>query len=479
MFQRFKNNKKLLGIYILNVCIFLLLGALYFALLASRGEAAYFLSLGQKPNFLSQLSYSINPGFLTFAVLLFQILLITVINQKYLKTRRQVIIVNALLFVTFFILIAIQLIPVVIRRGYCSTVIRSHTKESGECMTFIENSKVAVVYIMAAFYLALYSLNATGIQLLLFLTKNKMKIIFLTLLSLAITGSIIILPSRYITARNIQVKPYPKQTIPSTQLEINNKNQSIDPKIHQLQSGEIDNSNIFSVLPKELQVKDSTITINSTTGFIIVNSILSNGKDRIVYSEISDCIKSEQDYGTRGQCDWKYRIYVKKLGTNNVIKLYGYPEDKLSWADFLIPKVNAGGCPLVYLPIGWSKNDKKIILQSVNPTSCGAGGGTTKYLYASVNSDGGSIEGISNSQTKFYDKYNRAIFVGESEKSPPICEPINQLNNGKLVFFNTETRQEIKSIEESNTDYTLGEVSVDGIQVEYFTKMVTEKNGCA
>lgn len=239
--------------------------------------------------------------------------------------------------------------------------------------------------------------------------------------------------------------------------------------------------NIFYVLPKELQVIEKSVPITPNSGYIIVNSILSNKKDRIVYSEISDCIglKNNPDYSNNGECDWKYRIYVKSLPSGEPERLYGYPEDKLTLIDFLIPKVSAGGCPLVYLPIGWSKNDKKIILQSVNPTSCGAGGGTTKYLFASVNSEGGSIEGISNGSTKFYDNFGKVIVVGESENSPRICGPINQRNNGKMLFLNTETKENIKTIEESNSDYSLGEFSTDKTQIEYFRRPAPEKNECA
>jgi len=239
--------------------------------------------------------------------------------------------------------------------------------------------------------------------------------------------------------------------------------------------------NLFFVLPKELQVKDNTISIVPSANYIVVNSILSNKKDRIVYSEISDCIglKNNPDYSNNGECDWKYRIYVKSLPSGQPERLYGYPEDKLTWIDYLIPKVNAGGCPLVYLPIGWSINDKKIILQSVNPTSCGAGGGTTKYLFASVNSEGGSIEGISNVSTKFYENFGKAIVVGESENSPRICGSINQRNNGKILFMNTETRENIKVIEENNSDYSLGEFSSDNTQIEYFRRPALEKNECA
>jgi len=240
-------------------------------------------------------------------------------------------------------------------------------------------------------------------------------------------------------------------------------------------------ANIFANLPSDLLVKENSISLTPNSGYLIVNSILSNDKTKIAYSEISDCIGQENDpnYRTSGQCDWKYRIYVKDLTSNTTKTLYGYPEDKLSWTDFFVKKVQAGGCPLVYLPIGWSKNDAKVILESVNPTSCGAGGGTTKYLFASVNSNGGSIEGISNSQAKFYDSLLKVIFTGESQKSPAICGPTSQRNNSKLVFFNTETRNNIKVIEEANTDYGLGEVSSDGKQFTYFVRPVTEKDGCA
>jgi len=264
---------------------------------------------------------------------------------------------------------------------------------------------------------------------------------------------------------------------------INRRITQFGDRINQSQNEKPENnekqSNIFTVIPYELQIKENSVQVIVSDGFTLINSILSNKKDRIVYSEISSCIESEQNYASYGQCNWKYGIYVIDLLTKTTKKLYGYPEDKLSWIDILIPKIRAGGCPLVYLPIGWSKNDKKIILQSVNPTTCGSGGGTTKFLYASVNPNGGLIEGISNGQTKFYDYYYKAIFVGESDKSPRICAPVNQRNNSKLVFFNIESRENIKIIEQKNTDYSLGEILSDGTSLEYFTRIAIENSECA
>ena len=228
-------NRKVIGVYILNIFIFLLFFVFYFTLLAFKGEAVRLLFLNQNTNFFSQFFYSLSPGYIAFVVLLFQITFITVINRKYLQTRKQVVMVNILVFITFLAVIATQLIPINFKIKYCSTIIRSKGEEAGKCMTFIENSRVVAVYFMAIYYLFLYVMNATGLQLLLFSTRNKWQIASFSLLFLVVTGAVLILPFlKYRFNQNtIQVKPFPKESTPLYRLELNN-NPQIDPKIHQL-----------------------------------------------------------------------------------------------------------------------------------------------------------------------------------------------------------------------------------------------------
>lgn len=267
----------------------------------------------------------------------------------------------------------------------------------------------------------------------------------------------------------------------TSQTQINQLKEQISKLESQQNTAQTEYKNPFVNLPAELQQKDTSTSVIPTSKHMVVNSILSNKKDKIVYSEIADCIGliNDDDNSNDNECDWKYGIYVKDLSTGNTKKIYAYPEEKLSLSDYLIPKVNAGGCALVYLPIGWSKNDKKIILQSVNPTNCGSGGGTISFTFASINPTGGQTEGISRGSAKFYDNFSKAIILGESQKSPQICGPSDQRNNGKILLMNTETGEDIKVVEENNSDYTLGEINPEQTQIEYIRRPSSTQDGCA
>lgn len=237
MVQLVNKNKILIFAFFLNVCIFLLLGAVYFGILSFQVEALRLLTLSRPLNIIFQITQYINFPIITFGILVLQIVLNTKINMRLKLSGKQVIIVNALLFFTFLTLIAIQIIPALIKRNYCSELIqRYHGNEVGECMTFMENSKAGVVYIFGVIFLGMCLTSATGLQLLLLTTKDKMKILSFGILSLAISGMIIFLPSVYVKRTpKIEVKPYPQQKLPPVQLDINN-NQKIDQKTYQLQS---------------------------------------------------------------------------------------------------------------------------------------------------------------------------------------------------------------------------------------------------
>lgn len=237
--------------------------------------------------------------------------------------------------------------------------------------------------------------------------------------------------------------------------------------------------NIFTNLPNELQKTERTVELTPTAGFLIINSILSNLQNRIVYSEITDCIRQVNDYGKDPQgCEWEYRVYVKTISTGESKLLFRYPEPLETGLKQMVKKVSAGGCPLVNLPIAWTGNDQKIILQSVNPTDCGSGGGDN-YLFSAISSEGGEAVGFSKSQAVFYERNSKAIFTTASQLSPLVCGPGGEQNQGKIVFWDINGNRLLESIEVPNSDYYLGELLLDRSMIEYFRRTAFEKNGCA
>ena len=68
-------------------------------------------------------------------------------------------------------------------------------------------------------------------------------------------------------------------------------------------------------------------------------------------------------------------------------------QEKTSFIDFFINSANAGASPFEYFPIGWSKNDKKIIVEWTNTTGSGSGAVPTYKSYT-LDVNGGDLLGL-------------------------------------------------------------------------------------
>ena len=219
-----------------------------------------------------------------------------------------------------------------------------------------------------------------------------------------------------------------------------------------------------------------------TTGYLITTSIVSNSGSKVVYSEISDCIKASNSYGADGQtCNWKYNVFVKDLQTGKLSKIYSYPESTSFFQNLqklIVSEASAGGCQLVYFPIAWSKNDQKIILQWGNPTDCGAGG-APQYLTYALSPAGGSLENLSTYSPVFLDNYNKVVFIDESTKSPSECGPVGQMNYGKIVLKYVETGKTVILLEEPNSSYSSLKANSNQTTLSYSIKKVKNVNGCS
>lgn len=242
--------------------------------------------------------------------------------------------------------------------------------------------------------------------------------------------------------------------------------------------------NAFSNLDKNLLKIDPNIKLSPTPGYVITTSILSNSKNKIVYSEISDCIKLANTYcAAQGStpkktCDWKYNVFVKDLNTGVINKIYSYPT-KTTFIDKLkIQKAVAGGCPIVWFPIAWSNNDQKIILRWGNPTVCGSGGGPD-YSTQTINIDGTNMNPLATYETLFLNNYAKVIYVGASDKSPTECGPAGQRNWGKIIMKNIESGQETILLEEPNSAYSTLKADISEKILTYTVKKVKEVNGCS
>ncbi len=275
-----------------------------------------------------------------------------------------------------------------------------------------------------------------------------------------------------------------EQKISTLQTQINefkaNSGENTSPTTTKTDTSNIDS--IFVNLSKELLHRDSKVNLTPTTGYLITTSIVSNNGSRVVYSEISDCIKAANGYGADGQtCNWKYNVFVKDLQTGKLNRIYSYPESTSflqNLQKLIVSEAKAGGCQLVYFPIAWSKNDQKIILQWGNPTSCGSGG-APQYLTYTLSPAGGNLENLSTYSPVFLDNYTKVIFIDESAKSPAECGPVTQTNYGKIVLKYVETGKIVILLEEPNSSYSSLKADSNQTTLSYSVKKVKNVNGCS
>lgn len=275
----------------------------------------------------------------------------------------------------------------------------------------------------------------------------------------------------------------PTQTVnsptPQAQTSATN-NQPSPPSSAQNNTG--NPAGIFVNLAPELQQQEQwqAIKLSPTLGYIVTTSILSHDKSKVVYSEISDCIKAANSYdaSVSSSCqNWKYNIFVKNLTTGNVTKIYSYPKTTSWLQNALVKTAQAGGCPLVDFPLAWSKHDTKIILELGNPTSCGSGG-YTEYWYHSTNPDGSSFENLAYTDAIFLDDYSKVVYT-DRDLNKTICGSMGESVGSAIILNNIETGDTTKLAAQPDTDYSIVKMNDQQTELDYIANPIKKAaEGC-
>ncbi len=121
---------------------------------------------------------------------------------------------------------------------------------------------------------------------------------------------------------------------------------------------------------------------------------------------------------------------------------------------------NSGG---IFVPMAFTKDDRRIILRSWMGDSA-AGGGSVDYGYEIMAREGstdkrtplapGKSEYFSGI-TLFYDTFGKAVFTRKSDKLPPPDEPGINYNTGVIVVKDLVILREQKVLEERDTTFEL------------------------
>lgn len=279
-----------------------------------------------------------------------------------------------------------------------------------------------------------------------------------------------VLPIMFLLAAGCNSQSQPDQTVnnptPQSQTPVTNNQPSFP-------ASAANPTGIFVNLAPELQQQEQAIKLSPTPGYIIATSILSHDKNKVVYAEISDCIKDANSYDSsvNSSCqNWKYNIFVKNLTTGNINKIYSYPKVASWLQNVLIKTALAGGCTLVDFPLAWSKNDTKIILELGNPTSCGSGG-YTQYWYHSINPDGSGFENLAYTDAVFLDTYNKVVYT-DRDVNKNICGSMGETVGDAIILKDIEADKTTKLAGQSNTDYSIVKVNDKQTELDYIANPI-------
>lgn len=218
------------------------------------------------------------------------------------------------------------------------------------------------------------------------------------------------------------------------------------------------------------QLQKTNANIQASEGFEIVNSILSNKGDKIVYSEMK--ITNPDDiFGL------EYNVFIHNIKTGEKTTIFSYPKEHVNYSAYLknliIKKALAGGSLVLYLPMAWTPNDQKIILEWVNPYNTGSGG-APYYKTFTVSSSGGDIKPLAMIDAVFATNYNKIIQTKPTNNSENVCELDGQVNRGSIILKNIETGAEKILIAEDHSYYRITNLDADGILTYTRLKTTTD-----
>lgn len=223
---------------------------------------------------------------------------------------------------------------------------------------------------------------------------------------------------------------------------------------------------ILAWLPAYQKSIEKSYDVTVADGNILVSSIVSPDKTKIVYAEISECFAFVKDtvwgisYSSDhvDPCDtrFEYIVSVMDLETNAVDKIYEQSQEntsqKFSFIDLIVPSVIAGGVSTVGdFPIGWSRDSAWIFVKKGVLLGAATGAGSDDYDIGRINVDTKKYEPLSKGSTIFSSDYRYMIYAKHDQTRPQGCmygAPSNPnylnlvmrdfSNNSETVLFSSE-----------------------------------------
>ena len=177
--------------------------------------------------------------------------------------------------------------------------------------------------------------------------------------------------------------------------------------------------------------RDLEKNLKPTADKFTFNEILSQGGDKIVYAELSNCSEGKPYWNG---CPWEYSIKIFDGQKKNTATLYRQTNDRTS--DTYMHGI-------IYYPIAWSKNDKKIILGWYNLYEMGQGGLPSAYALLDLNGGKFKFPGaFANCSVTIFDNNTQAV-TATDRNGNFACAEGEDVTPEKIIVTNAETEKTV------------------------------------
>jgi hypothetical protein len=154
-------------------------------------------------------------------------------------------------------------------------------------------------------------------------------------------------------------------------------------------NSELNVGNFTNVDPTFLK-QDNLADLNINKDFVLVTSLLSTDKTKLIYSVIDECA-TDLEVSCSDQFNVEYKIYLLNLASKQSKLLFELPTSTAF--NKLIPTAYAGGCPSFPVPTTWSIDNKTVSLTYLNlNNNCGSGGGVYQSSNPFIDIETGEIK---------------------------------------------------------------------------------------
>lgn len=171
---------------------------------------------------------SIDPMAALYFLIFLNVVLAIYLSYRFLKTKKQIIILNLAILISLLVVIIVPAIPAYIAISQCRTIVKSGNT-TGECLTLLENAGAFVIYLLFIFISILFTTASTIGSLITKHTNNLKKGVFAGLLIVAIFAFFFLI-TRFFFLRNqkevnLQIQELPRELI-RRNLEVSQKYKS-------------------------------------------------------------------------------------------------------------------------------------------------------------------------------------------------------------------------------------------------------------